>query len=99
MTRFLKAVGWLLIASIVAAAGAFAWYRSASQPQVNGRLTLSGLKAAVDIVRDAEGIPHIYAQSAEDGYFALGFLHAQDRLWQLEMNRRVAAGRMAEILG
>lgn len=75
------------------------WYRSASQPQIDGKLRLTGLGAAVDVVRDAEGIPHIYAKSASDAYFALGFVHAQDRLWQLEMNRRIAAGRLAEILG
>lgn len=75
------------------------WYRSASQPQVNGSLQLSGLTAQVDIVRDAHGIPHLYAQSSADAYFALGFVHAQDRLWQLEMHRRISSGRMAEVLG
>lgn len=77
----------------------FVWYRSASQPQIDGNMKLRGVAAAIDIVRDAEGIPHIYAKSADDAYFALGFVHAQDRLWQLELNRRIAAGRMAEILG
>lgn len=62
-------------------------------------MSLKGLGAQVDIVRDAEGIPHIYAKSTADAYFALGFVHAQDRLWQLELNRRIPAGRMAEILG
>ena len=75
------------------------WYRNASLPQLDGTLKLTGLKGQIDIVRDAEGIPHVYARSPEDAYFALGFLHAQDRLWQMEMNRRIPAGRLAEILG
>lgn len=75
------------------------WYRSASQPKIDGKFTLRGIGAAVDIVRDAEGIPHIYAKNSGDAYFALGFVHAQDRLWQMELNRRIPAGRLAEVLG
>ncbi|MGO8609188.1 penicillin acylase family protein, partial [Rhizobium johnstonii] len=71
----------LLAALLVIVAATFFWYRSASQPQVSGKLQMSGLQDAVDIVRDAEGIPHIYAKSAHDAYFALGVTHAQDRLW------------------
>ncbi|MBC7413701.1 MAG: penicillin acylase family protein [Herminiimonas sp.] len=99
-------------------AAIFFWYRSASAPQIDGRLVLmrpaavgaamaSGAHAAparsgggsTDIVRDANAVAHIYAGSTDEAYFALGFAHAQDRLWQLEMHRRIAAGRMAEILG
>jgi len=50
-------------------------------------------------VRDAHGIPHVFASSERDAWFAVGLLHAQDRLWQLEMNRRVVSGRLAEVLG
>jgi penicillin amidase len=103
MTRIVKkiaVVSALLIALlIVVLFCTFFWYRSASQPQIDGKLQLAGVAAPIDIVRDAEGIPHIYAKSAADAYFALGFVHAQDRLWQLELNRRIPAGRMAEILG
>ncbi|MDB5761760.1 MAG: penicillin acylase family protein [Herminiimonas sp.] len=99
MTRILKMASWAVLAVVLSLAVALIWYRSASQPQIDGRLQLAGPRAPIDIVRDAEGIPHIYAQSARDAYFALGFVHAQDRLWQLELNRRIAAGRMAEILG
>lgn len=89
-------IGALLPMVLVAT---FFWYRSACQPRLNGTLTLSGLHAPVDIVRDAAGVPHIYAKTTDDAYFALGFVHAQDRLWQMELNRRIAAGRLAEILG
>lgn len=87
----------LLLLVFVAAVG-YLWMRQ-SLPQVDGALTLSGLKAPVEIVRDRHGVPHIYAGSVEDAQFALGFVHAQDRLWQMEMSRRVGNGRMSEILG
>lgn len=99
MTKVLKWIGLALFFAAMLLATGLIWYRSASQPQLSGKLTIAGLSAPVDIVRDAEGIPHIYAQSIADAGFALGFVHAQDRLWQMEMNRRIAAGRVAEILG
>ena len=62
-------------------------------------LALAGLKAPVGVYRDNLGIPHIYAGSAEDAYFALGYLHATDRLFEMEVFRRRASGTLAEILG
>ncbi|MGH8809091.1 MAG: penicillin acylase family protein, partial [Noviherbaspirillum sp.] len=99
MTALFRKVAWSLVLLLLALAAAAFWYRSASQPQIDGKITLAGPGAPLEIVRDAEGIPHIYAKSSNDAYFALGFVHAQDRLWQLELNRRIPAGRMAEILG
>lgn len=99
MTGKLKKVAAVVAVILLSAAGAAVWYRTASQPQIDGTIQLQGIGASVDIVRDAEGIPHIYAKSSNDAYFALGYVHAQDRLWQLELNRRIPAGRMAEILG
>lgn len=99
MRTLLKWTGFFLLGIIFLLGTGLYWYRSASQPQISGSLQIAGLAAPVDIVRDAAGVPHIYAQSTADAYFALGFVHAQDRLWQLEMNRRIPAGRMAEILG
>jgi penicillin amidase len=99
MTSILKKVAAVFAILLLALAAAAFWYRSASLPQVDGRISVEGTGAPVDIVRDAEGVPHIYAKSANDAYFALGFVHAQDRLWQMELNRRIPAGRMAEILG
>jgi penicillin amidase len=60
---------------------------------------LPGLRASVEIYRDIYGIPHIYAASTEDAYFALGYLHATDRLFQMELFRRRASGTLAEIFG
>ena len=68
-------------------------------PDVEGRTRVTGVRAPVEIVRDRWGVPHIYAQSAEDALFAQGYVHAQDRLWQLELNRRVGHGRLAEAFG
>lgn len=99
MTAIFKKVAVLLLFLLLILVAAALWYRGASQPQIDGTLRFAGLVAPVDIVRDAEGIPHIYAKSEGDAYFALGFVHAQDRLWQMEMNRRITAGTMAAILG
>jgi len=62
-------------------------------------LSLAGLKAPVHVYRDTLGIPHIYASSSEDAYFALGYLHATDRLFEMEMFRRRASGTLAEVFG
>jgi penicillin amidase len=72
---------------------------AAALSQIDGELTAKGLKAPVEVVRDRWGVPHIYAQSTHDLYFAQGFVIAQDRLWQMEMWRRSAEGRLAEVLG
>jgi penicillin G amidase len=64
-----------------------------------GTLQLAGLKAPVQIIRDENSVPHIYGTSEEDVTFALGVTHAQDRLWQMELFRRVGQGRLAELLG
>ncbi|CAG0930326.1 penicillin amidase [Thermoflexales bacterium] len=68
-------------------------------PQIEGTLRVPGLTASVEIIRDRWGIPHLYAANAHDLFFAQGFVHAQDRLWQMELNRRTATGRLSEIFG
>jgi penicillin amidase len=68
-------------------------------PQTDGRLVLQGLQGELRIVRDAQGIPTIHAASRRDAMFGLGFVHAQDRLWQLETHRRIGSGRLAEAFG
>lgn len=72
---------------------------STAHPASQVTAKLPGLRASVEIDRDIYGIPHIYAASASDAYFALGYLHATDRLFQMEMFRRRASGTLAEILG
>src|SRR5690349_16117602 len=67
--------------------------------QIDGTLTIPGLDSAVEVRRDRWGVPHIYARTQHDLFFAQGFVAAQDRLWQMEMWRRQAEGRLAEVLG
>jgi penicillin amidase len=68
-------------------------------PKYSGEFTLNGIESEVEILFDAYGVPHIYAENEVDAYFSLGFVHAQDRLFQLEMMRRVGTGTLAEFLG
>ncbi len=70
-----------------------------SLPQVDGAVSVQGLRAPVEVIRDRWGVPHIYAQSVEDVLFAQGFVHAQDRLWQMDVNRRAGQGRLSEFFG
>ena len=66
---------------------------------LDGTITVPGLSADVQVVRDTWGIPHIYAKSTDDLFFAQGYVMAQDRLWQMEMWRRAGEGRLSEVLG
>ena len=68
-------------------------------PRLDGQLRLAGLAKPVRVLRDEWGVPHIYAENLTDLFFTQGFVHAQDRLWQMEFNRRLTAGRLAEVLG
>ncbi len=68
-------------------------------PKKRGTLHLRGLHEAVEVLTDSYGVPHIYAQNEDDLYFAQGYIHAQERLWQMEMNRRIGSGRLSEIFG
>ena len=86
-----------MLAVLVFCAGAYFQVRGAL-PAYAGRLDAKGLKASVEIVRDKQAIPHIIAGSIEDAAFGLGFVHAQDRFWQMEMMRRLGQGRLSEIV-
>ena len=68
-------------------------------PQVQGSVTIPGLIEPVEVIRDRWGIPHIYAANLRDLFFAHGYVQAQDRLWQMELNRRLSRGRLSEIFG
>src|SRR5918996_4012055 len=71
----------------------------AAVPECTGTLGLRGLAHPVEICRDRLGIPHIQAHSVHDAFFTQGFVHAQDRLWQMDYDRHRAYGRAAEYLG
>jgi len=68
-------------------------------PSYSGEVIIPNLNAATEVLYDSVGVPHIYASNMEDAYLALGYVHAQERLFQLEMMRRVGTGTLAELLG
>ncbi|MEM7222433.1 MAG: penicillin acylase family protein [Pseudomonadota bacterium] len=102
MPRLIKIGLWSLVGLLllVAAAGGagFLWLKG-SLPPLEGRLALSGLGAPVEVLRDGDGVVTIRAQSEADAYQALGYVHAQDRLWQMDFMRRTGAGRLSEVVG
>lgn len=75
------------------------WILSRSLPDYDEDFTLDGLTAPVEILRNNNNVPHIFAGTEADAFYALGFVHAQDRLWQMTMFRRTAQGRLSEIFG
>jgi penicillin G amidase len=87
-------VGLLLF--LFLAVGTYALYQ---QPKYKGEVKLSGIVKKVIVFYDAIGVPHIEAENQEDAYIALGYVHAQDRLWQMELLRRISAGRLSELFG
>ncbi len=99
MNRILKSALWLLASIVVVVVAAGAWYLNTKQPQRSGSVAISGLSAAVELRYDERGVPHIKAASDADMYRALGYAHAQDRLFQMELMRRLARGELAEVLG
>lgn len=100
-TRTKIILGLITVFLVVCVALVFFAYRLATRsfPQSEGTIELADLHSEVKIYRDRFGVPHIYAQTTYDAYFAVGFVHAQDRLWQMELIRRAGMGRLAEILG
>ncbi|UTA69234.1 penicillin acylase family protein [Emticicia sp. 21SJ11W-3] len=88
----------LLIIIVVAGVGIYIWL-STFKPNLNTELQLKGLKDKVEVIYDNYGVPHIYAQNEEDLFYAFGYVHAQDRLFQMELIRRLADGRLAELFG
>jgi penicillin amidase len=88
----------LLLLIGMAAATLYGWLLT-TRPQMSGFLDLTALQDTVEVQFDEFGIPHIFAKNETDAYYALGYVHAQERLFQMEMLRRLAAGRLSEILG
>ncbi len=70
-----------------------------SYPQTAGELSLPGLTAPVEVLRDGQGVPHLYADNPEDLFEAQGFVHAQDRFYEMDVRRHIAAGRLSEMFG
>lgn len=102
MRRIIKALIrfiFFAVPLILIVAGAGFFWMARSLPPVSGSISLSGLAGPVTISRDQNGVPHIAASSINDVFSGLGFAHAQDRLWQMEVSRMAAQGRLSEMFG
>lgn len=99
IARFVRALLIILVIAGLLLAGGLYLLIQRTLPQTSGKLAVAGLAQAVEVIRDTWGVPHLYAQSTDDLFFAQGYVMAQDRLWQMDFNRRVAAGRLSEFGG
>ncbi|MBP8156719.1 MAG: penicillin acylase family protein, partial [Leadbetterella sp.] len=98
MKTFKKIIFFALGFIILLAASIYG-YLAYLKPDLNANLSLPGLKSEVEVLYDNHGIPHIYAQNEEDLFYSFGYVHAQDRLFQMEVLRRLADGRLSELFG
>jgi penicillin amidase len=92
----------VVVVAVVATAavgGLLGWISARSQPQAAGTLRVPGLAASVEVIRDETGIAQVYADTADDLFFAQGFVHASERMWQMEVFRHIGAGRLSELFG
>lgn len=87
----------VLVIGVAAGAGALAWIANRAMPQTAGTLRVAGMDAAVTVDRDAARFAHIMGTTPHDLFVAQGFVHAQERMWQMEVWRRISAGRLSEI--
>ena len=94
----IRVVGVVILPIVAATALSFVYLRR-SLPETNRQEIVTRVSTRVDLVRDQNGVAIIEARRDRDAFFAIGFAHAQDRLWQMEIQRRTAAGRLAEVLG
>jgi penicillin G amidase len=97
--KLLKPLLIIIVSVVLLLVAGFFLLKSQYKPTYSGELALDGLKKPVEVFYTEHGIPHIYAQSDEDAYYALGYVHAQDRLFQMDLVRRVGGGRLSEIFG
>ncbi|MCB0473178.1 MAG: penicillin acylase family protein [Flavobacteriaceae bacterium] len=89
----------VLAALLLIAAVSLLIFTSGLKPSYEGNLVLKGLSGPVEVYYDDNGVPHIYAENELDAERVLGYVHAQDRLWQMELLRRIATGRLSELFG
>lgn len=97
--KLLKKIVIVVLILLFFAALNITFYLSGLDPTYDGKLDLPELSAEVTVTFDNHAIPHIYADNEIDAYHALGYVHAQERLWQMELMRRIAPGRLSEIFG
>src|SRR5256885_2054651 len=98
LTRIGVGAAVLVVIAALAVAGAYLYLRR-SLPQIRGTVVVQGITAPLDIIRDEDAVTHVFASTKRDAFYGLGYAHAQDRLWQMEFQRRVGFGRLSEVLG
>ncbi len=96
--RWLFRILTTLLVLVLVAAGAVVWTVRASFPELDGELRLAGFAEPVKVLRDGDGVPQIYADTA-DLFMAQGYVHAQDRFWEMDFRRKTTAGRLSELFG
>ncbi|MGH3471992.1 MAG: penicillin acylase family protein, partial [Nocardioidaceae bacterium] len=102
MPRWVKIISWvagILVVVLVAASIAAVWTVRRSFPQTTGTIDVAGLHDPVTVIRDANGIPQLYAENSDDLFFAQGYVQAQDRFFQMDFDRHLTAGRLSEMFG
>jgi len=99
LRRILKLLLLTLLVVVVALAAFGTWRVRRAWPRTTGTIAVRGLSAPVEVVRDRWGVPSLYAANEHDLFFAQGYVHAQDRLWQMEFNRRLGAGELSTLFG
>jgi acyl-homoserine lactone acylase PvdQ len=97
--RLLRILAGLVVVAALVGAAAFLWLRASGRAQRSGEAAIAGLGGRVEVRFDAAGVPFVTAGSARDAAAALGWLHANDRMFQMELTRRAAVGRLAELFG
>ncbi len=98
---------FLVVLALIAAAGGLFYFKSylpntvaqQSFPQTDGELKVTGLDSPVDVYRDKMGIPHIYASTTHDLFFTQGYVHAQERFWQMDTWRHIGSGELSKMFG
>ena len=97
--RVVKKIALFLFLFLIVLVLALVGYAFYTKPKYDGELALKNIEKTTTVYFDDFGVPHIYANSQKDAMVALGYVHAQDRLWQMELMRRIAPGRLSEIFG
>jgi penicillin amidase len=99
ISRLVRIVILLALVVVIAGGGLLAFVTVRALPQTDGKLSVAGLDSSVSVLRDSAGIAQIYADSPHDLFLAEGYVHAQDRLWQMEVWRHISSGRLSELFG
>lgn len=102
LSTFWRVAKWIMAGAImfaVVSVGLIYWLAQGSTPDYARAFEIEGPNAEIEIVRDAQAVPHIFAKTEYDAFFGLGFVHAQDRLWQMLLRRAIVQGRVSEFAG